>query len=341
MTRNKQFHLKRADDLTRFGFTLVELLVVIAIIGVLVGLLLPAIQSAREAARRSQCTSQLKQLGLACLMYEDQHKELPPAYTNGGDNLSNDEPEFYRHNLIAFILPFIEQQNLADLYYFKHNWREQRKKNPSGLTNFQVSAQNPLPIMQCPSVASREEEVVTDYSVSTYISANQTIGYALMRLTKQLNRSAPEDLWSSILNNYDPSNDDYLYQPVRIAHVTDGMSNSFMLFEVGGRPSVYSRSQLIPKGFNDNGQFWANHENWFAVHGNFAVQKGDELDSENDCGEQMINCSNLEEVYAFHPGGANFVYGDGSVHFVSEDLDLITFAALHSRAGEEVVDAIP
>ena len=314
------------------GFTLVELLVVIAIIGVLVALLLPAIQAAREAARRSQCKSQMKQLGLACLMYEGQRGVLPPAYTNGGDNLTSNDNEFFRHNLITFLLPFIEQQNLADLYYFKHHWSEQRKVNPNGVTNFEVCRNNPLTLVRCPSVPSREEEVVTDYSVSTYISANQTIGFALQQLVRELGRAAPEDLWASVLNNYDPSRT--LYQPVRLSQISDGTSNSFMLFEIGGRPTVYHRSTIIDGETNSSGRFWANSDNWFAIHGNYVQPNGSDR---GNCEGQLINCTNFEEVYAFHPGGANFTYGDGSVHFVSEDTDIITFAALHSRAGGEMI----
>ncbi|TWU26077.1 DUF1559 family PulG-like putative transporter [Bythopirellula polymerisocia] len=323
----------RTFDQRSFGFTLVELLVVIAIIGVLVALLLPAIQAARESARRSQCTSQMKQIGLACLMYEGQKKELPPAYTSGGVNVTNDQAAFYSHNLITFLLPFIEQQNIADLYNFKQNWNEQRKKNPNGMTNFEVSRSYPLSLMQCPSVGSREEDVVSDYSVSAYISAAQTTGFALQELEQRLNRLAPEDQWASILNNYDPTRT--YYKPVRLAQISDGTSNSFMLFEIGGRPTVYNRSHIVNGQTNSYGRFWANSENWFALHGNYTDESGND---KNNCDGQMINCTNLEEIYSFHPGGANFTYGDGSVHFISEDLDIVTFAALHSRAGGEVVE---
>src|SRR5512134_77721 len=93
------------DGRRRCGFTLVELLVVIAIIGVLVALLLPAVQAAREASRRTQCTNNLKQLGLAALNYESTYKHLPPG----------DYKRVYGTWLVV-LLPFVEQQPQFDRY---------------------------------------------------------------------------------------------------------------------------------------------------------------------------------------------------------------------------------
>src|SRR5436309_7188128 len=96
----------------RFGFTLVELLVVIAIIGVLVALLLPAVQAAREAARRTQCSNNLKQLGLAAHNFNDSFSRLPPGggAQGGGSGLSASTD--YGCWLV-YLLPYVEQQNLA------------------------------------------------------------------------------------------------------------------------------------------------------------------------------------------------------------------------------------
>lgn len=89
----------------RRAFTLVELLVVIAIIGILIALLLPAVQAAREAARRSQCSNNLKQMGLACLNYHEARGTLPPYRIS------------QRHTTwAAIILPYIEQESAADLW---------------------------------------------------------------------------------------------------------------------------------------------------------------------------------------------------------------------------------
>jgi prepilin-type N-terminal cleavage/methylation domain-containing protein len=94
----------------RLGFTIVELLVVIAIIGVLVSLLLPAVQAAREAGRRVQCQNHLKQLGVALHNYHDTLKAFPPSHLAAP----------WRHNWAPFLFPYLEQQNLQDVY----NWRK-------------------------------------------------------------------------------------------------------------------------------------------------------------------------------------------------------------------------
>ena len=103
------------------GFTLVELLVVIAIIGVLVALLLPAVQAAREAARRSQCTNNLKQIGLALLNYETAFKEFPSGRT--GCERTTSDPSCANASLdgtsgFVPILPYLELQNVYDMFDF-------------------------------------------------------------------------------------------------------------------------------------------------------------------------------------------------------------------------------
>ena len=95
----------------RTGFTLVELLVVIAIVGILIALLLPAIQAAREAARRMQCSNHLKQIGLGILNYESVHRVFPPPKTVRPD-----------HNMLTFLLPYVEQQAIYDRYDWNSNW---------------------------------------------------------------------------------------------------------------------------------------------------------------------------------------------------------------------------
>lgn len=106
----------------RLGFTLVELLVVIAIIGILIALLLPAVQAAREAARRMQCSNNLKQLGLACQVYNDAHKSFPMGSDCWGAGAPRNAPGDFRYmSGWVSILPFIEQQPLYDLFMENYN----------------------------------------------------------------------------------------------------------------------------------------------------------------------------------------------------------------------------
>src|SRR5215204_4997663 len=108
---------RRMSQGTRRAFTLVELLVVIAIIGVLVALLMPAVQAAREASRRSQCQNNLKQLGIAIHNFHDVKKQLPSSTRPVASST-------VRIGSLVFLLPFIERQDLWDLYDQTVNWSD-------------------------------------------------------------------------------------------------------------------------------------------------------------------------------------------------------------------------
>ena len=152
------------SKMRRPGFTLVELLVVIAIIGILVALLLPAVQAAREAARRASCTNNLKQLGLAIQMYQDQHKELPPGarwYDYRDDCIACTPPQkgpqcCYRNQgtIHMFLLPYLEEQALYDRFDFGIPTDEQLLPNglPIGST--------PITTFVCPSDEPRSATTV-------------------------------------------------------------------------------------------------------------------------------------------------------------------------------------
>ncbi len=311
------------------AFTLVELLIVIAIIGVLIALLLPAVQAAREASRRAQCASQFKQLGLACLMFEESKKHFPPAYTNT-EILPGAGQIRWEHSFVTFLLPYVEQQPLADRINLREDWNERRRKNPDGTTNSQHT-QAGLQLMKCPSVPERELDNVTDYVISTHISTSGSSDAYRLLNSRPHRIPNPGDNWASVLHPYvngfssNDATDDY--DPAKIRYVTDGLSNSFLIFEDAGRPLVYRQGVLQDGERNGHGLGWADRSNFIAIHG------------DDDCGDtMMINCFNIEEVYGFHTNGVNFAFADGSVHFVSEDINPIVFAALHSRAGGEVVD---
>ena len=127
----------------RFGFTLVELLVVVAIIGILAALLLPAVQLVRESARRAACQSQIRQIAVALEHYHSQHGRFPYGWNDEqGNNRSG-------WGWMAYTLPFIEQNQLADQIEFQIDIREPR---------FEDLLQSHLPIMHCPSSPDRNIE---------------------------------------------------------------------------------------------------------------------------------------------------------------------------------------
>jgi prepilin-type N-terminal cleavage/methylation domain-containing protein/prepilin-type processing-associated H-X9-DG protein len=121
----------RADDRPQSGFTLVELLVVIAIIGVMVGLLLPAVQAAREAARRMQCSNNMKQMGLAVHNFESTYKKLP--HSGQCDSTGSNSTTYMIHSTLTLLLPYIEQQQVYELFDHSTNPIVAYGATPSGV----------------------------------------------------------------------------------------------------------------------------------------------------------------------------------------------------------------
>src|SRR5690606_27789862 len=113
------------------GFSLVELLVVISIIVILVALFLPAVQPALEDSRRMSCSNNMKQIGLACHNYMDAHKEFPPPYVRSPST-----------NIISLVLPFMEQQQIADIYDYSFDWNH---------INNRPAIDNEIEMLRCPT----------------------------------------------------------------------------------------------------------------------------------------------------------------------------------------------
>jgi prepilin-type N-terminal cleavage/methylation domain-containing protein/prepilin-type processing-associated H-X9-DG protein len=305
------------------GFTLVELLVVIAIIGVLVAMLLPAIQAAREAARRARCTSQMKQYGLAVLNYENAQGQLPPAYTPGGGKVG-------AHGLTPFVLPYMEQGALFAQYDLSKDWDHLDRNNPQNCNlTIQKAA---LEVLRCPTTPVTGNTIPNgiDYSVCAKFVMEDVPARARFKLIQARlisDRGSDVNSWTSVLSPFYRENTPgkwvYDATPVRIKSVTDGMSNTMMLFECGGRPDQWQRGALTGELGNVTGSGWANDLSWYDIH--------------DECGGgQMMNCHNNNEIYSFHMGGCNFTFGDGSVHFLAESIDPETFTALFTRQAGDI-----
>lgn len=331
----------------RLGFTLVELLVVIAIIGILVGLLLPAVQAAREAARRMQCSNNLKQLGLALHNYNDVYKRFPSSASycvpwlpcaGATGNMDNGYPWvgglWRKGSGLVRLLPFVEQTaffNQIDMSRDVDAWFGALQP-ATPVTQF--SGRRPrefkIPTYQCPS----DPEARTDLAVSNY-------GFSMgsQALPAQ---SAGCALYPSHLNGpsgHGNTSDSSqisgafarFHWAARLGDLTDGTSNTIVMGEI--RPNCHD-----------------HHFNGWAA-GNALWTSTVAPINYNTCRNELpgnaggpINCNSWNVwmtsagFKSKHVGGAQFVLGDGSVHFLSQSIDYTNYQRLGARSDGAVVD---
>ncbi len=296
------------------GFTLIELLVVIAIIAVLVALLLPAVQQAREAARRSQCKNNLKQLGLAFHTYLETNRSFPTQQT-----CCQGSPRIY-HSWTTKILPFIDQLGIYEQLDFNTG---------AGLSGTDLTLkQKPLAAVQCPS---------DPLSLGVNPGNDNGAGVNLAETNYAISSGGHPNAASSIPGVSGAQYGQFGYIPqngevrgmfsrsgysAREADVTDGLSNVIMIGEVVGG---WCRWQ--DWGY----QSWAtmahpmNYRNDF-----YNVTGGWNHDSHNEC---IIFRSR-------HVGGAHFALGDGSVQFLSENIDGAVYRNLGDKADGNPITGI-
>ncbi|MCI0360921.1 MAG: DUF1559 domain-containing protein [Planctomycetaceae bacterium] len=299
----------------RSGFTLVEVLVTIAIIGVLVALLLPAVQAAREAARRMQCANHLKQIGLACHQHHDTYGVFPPGRVDAPFTVPQGEIIQGGHSFFPFLLPFVEQEPLARIY----RW-DKRSQGPEN----QLVASTQLKVLQCPSAEpDRWATAVEDPMNFSYGGKGACGDYGAVREidTRLVDLGLVDraDNYAGILTRN---------RLTRFAEITDGASQTFLVIEYAGRPQLWHARRPV-SGTYVSGAAW--------VGGPLTLGQGSSHDGATQPGSCALNCTNNREVYSFHPGGASAALADGSVHFLTANIDIRNFARLVTRAGGEVV----
>lgn len=306
------------------GFTLIELLVVIAIIAILIALLVPAVQKVREAAARTQCTNNLKQFGVALLNFESTYKALPPSHTTVKPKMG----------WPVYVLPFIEQSNLAAQYNMALNW-DATANLPAIMVN--------VPIFVCPSApdpSGRWSTPVTPSGVAL-TSPMGAIDYGA------INQVFPDFF---LLNGIPmPGQVTSPLQPDQktpILQITDGTSNTIMIGEDAGQPNNYVLGMLQGASTGINGVGtptpdwgWGDAGFAYSINGanptNGAIIKSGATSGNASC---AINCNNNGELYSFHTGGVNLLFADGHVQYLAQTVAPAVVAALCTKAGGEVMN---
>jgi prepilin-type processing-associated H-X9-DG protein/prepilin-type N-terminal cleavage/methylation domain-containing protein len=338
-SRPHQLPCGRDARAPRGAFTLVELLVVIAIIAVLIGLLLPAVQKVREAAARMSCTNNLKQIGLALHGYHDPNGGLP-------SNIRPSSLSTVRVRWATYLLPYYEQEALYRGIDQAKNWSDPTP-NGAGPSNVELVGTR-LKVLECPSAPNGQNlDGPTPPESATwgppYIANGDYSGF--YGVDPQLVTLGLVDPASGRPDNGAISK----VKKLRFADFTDGLSNTLHLTESAGRPNVYRNGRLaVTASGNDR----VNGGGWCRPASELNVLRGSSADGLSFPGPAAVNVTNGEvlgtyphpyynvdgtgQVYAFHPGGANALFVDGSVRFVRQSITIRALAALVSRDGGEV-----
>jgi len=304
------------------------------VIGVLVAILLPAVQYVREISRRTACQNNLRQQALAVHAHESVHKRIPSLYY--GTSLRQPRTvfdEFHFHSWQTAILPQLEQGALFEAT--DHSLFATDASN-------QASLNTRVTVFLCPSTPNYWAFIpdvmsINDGTFSTEIvgTAERTdyeaVGGVQFPDPPQVSntdlRAVKFGAWGepkysvTVLNPIS-------YRTARLRDVSDGLSNTILIGERSGRPDVYGRGQVvIPyySGSQDHGDLHQPARGisthiWWLVSGS----------------ESPINSSNLNGIFSFHAMGANVGLADGSVRFLSEDLDQNTLNALQTRSAGDI-----
>ena len=309
------------------GFTLVELLVVIAIIGILVALLLPAVQQARAAARRTQCTNNLRQIGLGMLNYESALGTFPPGQKRfcGGATC---DPFAWS----AFFLPYIEEAGIHDMIDFK-----QSPLQPVNRPAFR----NRISSYICPSVGLRNSAREGD-AIGTFpgfrqgLPENKGGGFFCIDYTgidgpgdgKRDRSGRAYGKNRGVLLEVQGRDENHRYflesRKVKMRNIVDGTSKTAIVAEASGRGADGTKLEGT----------WASGFNTASVD----APPNAINDPDEDLAEGVRDRTK-DEIYSDHQGGAHTLYCDNSLHFLSDDTDLAVVLAICSRNGKEGLEA--
>ncbi len=305
----------------RTGFTLIELLVVIAIIAILIGLLLPAVQKVREAAARGKCLNNLKQLALAAHNYHDVNQQFPAAtYLYPVSAM----PPRQGYTLFVSLLPFLEQQNLYQIWNFANPRLNGQTATSPAATVLSVLICPSDVIMQNPYPAPRPPG--TFWGITSYGGNGGSQAYPVAAADGMFFAGGPA---SSPVRS-----------PVRMADVTDGLSNTLLFGERYHRDPNFDA--LYNAGSGGASDQIAGY-GWWGSFGTGAVTDVTEsafaplnyLVPPGGGANQVI--LRINAWGSGHTNGANFARADGSVGFIANSIPQATLLLLAQRADGQVI----
>jgi type II secretory pathway pseudopilin PulG len=326
----------------------VELLVVIAIIGILVALLLPAIQAAREAARRAQCVNNLRQVGLATLNYESTKKSLPP-----GSGYLRTSPDDFRGTWLIPIFQYMEEPAI-DSQWDYDEYPDSVDTDNDGKSNIVTAAKVQIKTLICPSDPQSNEPFLQNRRqgagshnpiVAQGLWYTGSMGSTIPDICFYVPASAPYSKFTcngchfgtikpgppevagstsscSAANPFNPSNFNTCYGLICRRHIGTKLKQA-----VDGLSKTFLAGETLPAHWTWNCVFCDN----FPVSSTAIPLNTMESSAINDFYEKTSGFKSM------HPGGANFVMGDGSTHFIQEEIDFAVYGMLGNRRDGETI----
>jgi prepilin-type N-terminal cleavage/methylation domain-containing protein/prepilin-type processing-associated H-X9-DG protein len=281
----------------RSAFTLVELLVVIAIIGVLVGILIPAVQAAREAARRATCKNNLRQTGLALHSYHDARRSLPTGWL-GFDAAGRPDAEGERAwGWASRILPFVEEDPLFKSIRFDRPITDPVNRGPR---------ETVLPVYLCPS----------DATPPTFTLQREAGGQPIV----DLSRSNYVGVYGTRELEEFPNEGDGIFfhnSRTQFKHIVDGLSKTFIVGERSSHLGSSTWVGVLPDGEEAIARI---------------VGSGDLPPN-----PASLDNGHLDDFSSYHPSGTHFLFADGAVTMIGDEIDPAVYKAMCTRAGQEIL----
>jgi prepilin-type processing-associated H-X9-DG protein len=306
----------------RPGQTALEVLLLLAILFVLIGLAVPAVVKVREASRRARCANNLRRIGEACNGFENTYGFFPSSIKELGPQRS----------WAMQILPWIGEEELARRYDYELPWYDPANAEAVG---------QQVPLFFCPATPAgprwasgiakikttdaqgkrrRVKVPFAEAACTDYVVIHKVKDEAFVR--GFVDRAGPGMLAEDLFP--------------RRSDVPDGLSQTLMVVEAAGRPDEWMGKRLTRSDVKPADAVLASRDSDFSLRG-FTWDPAAQRYSNAQSGPCAINCSNVEGVYSFHAGGAQAVFGDGSVRFLRDTLSTRLLARLVTRAGGEEV----